>query len=346
MKIRKTSRQGLEDVVAAETELSFIDGEAGCLIIHGSTLEELSSRDFESVYLELFPGGSPLGSLRGAFWDELKPVLPLLAKRRPVEALRLVLSALPNRVTAEELVAAFPMLLAAAHRGDGLLPPDPSLAHAEDCARMFFGAPVERKVWRALNTYFVTVCEHGMNASTFAARVVASTGATPVEAALAALSALSGPLHGGAPGPVLDMLDRLKGVSDIKGELLTHLQAGNRLMGFGHRVYRAKDPRADVLRQAVAGLSHSDSLQFAEEVERSALEALVVYKPGRALRTNVEFYTAVLLNELGFAREWFTPLFATGRILGWMAHYKEQQRTGRLIRPSSVYIGRMPSPQQ
>ena len=181
-----------------------------------------------------------------------------------------------------------------------------------------------------------------MNASTFACRVVASTGARPVSAALAGLSALSGPLHGGAPGPVLDMLDELRDVSDKVGHLRTKLAKGERLMGFGHRVYRTRDPRAAVLKGAVSRMGTSSYLDHAEKVERAALEALAVHKPDRSLQTNVEFYTSVLLQEIGFQREWFTPLFATGRILGWMAHYREQRAGGRLIRPKATYVGPMP----
>ena len=339
MTTKETIAHGLENIVVAETELSLVDGENGCLLIHGSPLEELSLRSFEEVQGDLMPGAPAPGPLRLRIYRFLQPVLPILPEMRPMQALRTALAPPPDEVTEADLIAAFPVLLAACRNGASLLPPDPTLPVTQDLVRMFFQKPPLEQLWRALNTYLVTVCEHGMNASTFACRVVASTEARPVSAALAGLAALSGPLHGGAPGPVLDMLDELQGVTDKRDYLMQKLSSGQRLMGFGHRVYRTRDPRAAVLKEAVSRLGESSYLQHAEEVEQAALEALAAHKPGRTLQTNVEFYTAVLLNEIGFGREWFTPLFATGRILGWMAHYREQRATGRLIRPKAAYVG-------
>lgn len=338
MNIEKTA-PGLEDVVAAETKLSSIDGEAGQLIILGHHLPELAQTSYDRLYQEMLETDRPLGPLRARTHEALKPVLPLLPTLPPIQAVRLALSSLADQTSPEEVVAALPVVLAGAARGTQLEKPDPDLSHAEDFARLFFGRPVDPKLSRALDTYLVTVSEHGMNASTFTCRVIASTGARPVAAAVGAFGALSGPLHGGAPGPVLDMLDELEEAQDIRANLKDRLARGERLMGFGHRVYRARDPRAEVLKQAVCQLARSDRLEHTERVEEMALQVLHEQKPERSIKTNVEFYTAVLLNEIGFDRRWFTAVFATGRILGWMAHYLEQQQTGRLIRPKSKYVG-------
>jgi len=339
---KETVSNGLENVTVAETNLSLVDGANGRLIINGTALEDLSRLEFEDVYRNLLPQGAPLGPLRLNIYRKLKPVLSVLPNLEPMQALRLALASLPDQTSEQELIAAFPVLLAACRNGAELAPPDPSLSVSQDLVRLFYQNTSEDRLSQAVNTYLVTVCEHGMNASTFACRVVASTGARPVSAALAGLSALSGPLHGGAPGPVLDMLDELRDVSDKVGHLRTKLAKGERLMGFGHRVYRTRDPRAAVLKGAVSRMGTSSYLDHAEKVERAALEALAVHKPDRSLQTNVEFYTSVLLQEIGFQREWFTPLFATGRILGWMAHYREQRAGGRLIRPKATYVGPMP----
>ena len=196
----------------------------------------------------------------------------------------------------------------------------------------------------ALDTYLVTVSDHGLNASTFAARVVASTRAGYNSAVLAALGALKGPLHGGAPGPVLDMLDAVGQPERAELWLSGQLARGERLMGFGHRIYRVRDPRADALKDALARLGAAGDidaarLQLAEAVERQALALLRLKKPDRPLETNVEFFTALLLEALGFPREAFTGVFAAGRIGGWLAHAQEQVSGGRLIRPQSRYVG-------
>jgi len=224
----------------------------------------------------------------------------------------------------------------------GLAPiaPDPALSTAADLLRMLRGAPASTVEVAALDAYLTTVSDHGFNASTFTARVVASTQAGLVPAVVAALAALEGPLHGGAPGPVLDMLDGIGGAENIKPWLKSRLTSGERLMGFGHRVYKVRDPRADVLKQVVRTLSRdAGRLAFAEQVETDAIAILARVKPGRRLDTNVEFYTALLLEALAIPRNAFTAIFAVGRVAGWVAHALEQARDGRLIRPLSRYVG-------
>ena len=208
---------------------------------------------------------------------------------------------------------------------------------------MVLGRKAAPREATALDTYLVTVCDHGMNASTFTTRVVASTQADLFAAVTAGYCALTGPLHGGAPEPVLEMLDAIGTRERIKPWVDDALARGERLMGFGHRVYRVRDPRADVLKAAIERLAAGGAdLPFAGEVEAYIREALRRKNPDRPLETNVEFFTAILLDALAIPRQAFTPIFAVARAAGWTAHAREQQRTGRLIRPSSSYVGPVP----
>lgn len=209
---------------------------------------------------------------------------------------------------------------------------------------MLHGEPAAPERAAALDRYLVTASDHGLNASTFVARIVASTRAGLTSATIAAMSALKGPLHGGAPGPVLDMLDEIGSAEHAASWLEGALSRGDRLMGFGHRVYRVRDPRADALKEAVKRLASSEQvnpsrLRLAEAVEAAALDLLARKKPDRPLQTNTEFYTALLLEAVGLPREAFTCAFAAGRSAGWIAHAREQMLTGRLIRPQSRYVG-------
>jgi citrate synthase len=196
---------------------------------------------------------------------------------------------------------------------------------------------------RGLETYLNTVVDHGLNASTFAARVITSTGADLVSAVVGALGALQGPLHGGAPGPALDMVFEIGDASRAEAVLRAKIAAGEKLMGFGHRVYKVRDPRADVLAAAAERMFTRGGdmalYRLARAVEATALRLLEEYKPGRRLQTNVEFYTALLLHGLGLDVPLFTPTFAISRVSGWIAHAYEQRRTNRIIRPQSVYEG-------
>ena len=206
-----------------------------------------------------------------------------------------------------------------------------------------FGGEIGAERARGLETYLNAVCDHGLNASTFAARVIVSTRSDLVSAVTGAVGALKGPLHGGAPGPALDMVFEI-GRSDRAEEvILSKLARGERLMGFGHRVYRVRDPRADVLAAAAEKFYTTEGdrelYELARNIEKIALRVLAEHKPGRRLDTNVEFYTALLLHGVGLPKESFTPTFAIARVLGWTAHCLEQLRDGRLIRPESEYTG-------
>jgi citrate synthase len=349
---------GLENVVAAETVLSDVDGLNGRLVIRGWPVETLAaSMAFEDaahlLWQDLFADlpdvpalGEQLGAARIAVAQRVKEVPDGLDV---ISFLRVGWSLLPDDESLDAailLAAAGPVLTAAAiRRGRGLLPvaPDADLSQSADFLRMLTGEMPDPAAARALDAYLVTVCDHGLNASTFAARVVASTRAGLVSAAVAGLSALKGPLHGGAPGPVLDMVDAIGAPENAEAWIDGALSRGERLMGFGHRVYRVRDPRADALKAAVARLpGTSGRIDFAEHVERAVLGRLALKYPQRRLETNVEFYTALLLEALGLPREAFTPVFACGRILGWTAHAREQIGEGRLVRPRSVYRGPVP----
>ncbi|MGO4704645.1 citrate synthase [Microvirga sp. 2MCAF38] len=348
---------GLDGVIAAETVLSHVDGEAGRLIIRGHDLETLADHvSFEEAAAILWDGFVPTDDLKRRFGEardrafaRFAPFNPQLAALTPIEGMRLLMAALAD---AEErhavlavggaAVAAAMAIRAANHQAP--VAPDPSLGHAADLLRMMRGVEGDADEVAALDTYLVTIIDHGLNASTFTARVVASTDAGLFSAIVAGLCALKGPLHGGAPGPVLDMLDRIETPLQAEAWMEDAIGRGERLMGFGHRIYRVRDPRADVLKGAVRRLKGRDNrITLAEAVEAAALKALARHKPGRKLETNVEFYTALLLDAIGVPREGFTPLFGAGRAAGWVAHALEQERAGRIIRPQSRYVGPWPA---
>jgi citrate synthase len=243
-------------------------------------------------------------------------------------------------------IAAFPAIVGAYWRlrnGEALVPIRSDLSHAAHYLHQLTGAVPTAERARALETYLNTVCDHGLNASTFAARVIVSTRSDVISAITGALGALKGPLHGGAPGPALDMVFEIGAPERAESVIAAKLDRGERLMGFGHRIYRVRDPRADVLAQAAerffATAGDRRLYDLARSVETTALRLLRERKPDRRLDTNVEFYTALLLHGLGLPTELFTPTFAVGRVLGWSAHCLEQLREGRLIRPQSAYIG-------
>jgi citrate synthase len=351
---------GLEGVVAARTVLSEVDGEAGRLLIRGYSLDDLAGRrSFEDVTVLLWAGffddlpgdmTAALGRARGEVFTQVEALDAHLADREPIEAMRALTARLSDGddlATALRLVAAPAVFTAAALRvraGAAPIAPDPALGHAADILRMIRGRPASPAEARALDAYLVTVIDHGLNASTFAARVVASTRAGLTSAVLAGLSALKGPLHGGAPGPVIEMLDGVGAPENARAWLEAALDRGDRLMGFGHRVYRVRDPRADALKAVIRDLADAAGASFgrlalAEAVEAAALAILAERKPGRSLATNVELYTALLLEALAFPPSAFTCVFAMGRAAGWIAHAREQVAGGRLIRPQSVYVG-------
>jgi citrate synthase len=352
---------GLDGVMAGETVLSHVDGEAGTLIVRGHHIEALALHGgLEDVAALLWDGfaegGGDVGEVRrglGAARQRAFALVPGLLSvshpLAPIEALRVGLAMLPDEDPLPahlRVCGALPVFLAALLRrteGEAPVAPDATLGTAADLLRMLRGTPAPQPHVRALDTYLATVADHGFNASTFTARVIASTRAGLVSSVIGGLCALKGPLHGGAPGPVLDMLDEIDTVENIVPWLEKAITDGGRLMGFGHRIYKVRDPRADVLKQVARDLGPaSGRLAFAGEVERQALAALRRLKPGRRLDTNVEFYTALVLEAIGIPRAAFTPLFGVARAVGWCAHVFEQERGGRIIRPLSRYVGPVP----
>jgi citrate synthase len=352
---------GLDGIPAAETVLSHVDGERGELVIAGERVADLVRKTgFEAVTARLWSSGTgqpvgeaavrtALGEARQRAFARLPALLAATRGLSIVDGFRAAIAGLHAETGLSHeatIVGAFPVIAGAlVQRAQGRdpVPPNPAASHAADALSMILNRkPAEREV-TALDAYFVTVCDHGMNASTFTTRVVASTQADLFAAVTAGYCALTGPLHGGAPEPVLEMLDAIGTSEGIKPWVDSALARGERLMGFGHRIYRVRDPRADVLKDAIARLAVNGSdLPFAGEVEAYIRAALKRKNPDRPLDTNVEFFTAILLDALKIPRQAFTPIFAVARVAGWTAHAREQQRCGRLIRPSSAYIGPMP----
>ncbi len=351
--------QGLEGVVAATTRLSKVDGERGELIIAGFPVGELAAHaTFEETTWLLWHGDLPTESQLDDFHSELsaqrglaKPTMSLLrecadAVVDPMDALRMAVGTISlDSDDASAIVARVPTIVAGYWRlSQGLDPIEPrtDLGHAANFLYMLGESPDAERV-RALETYLNTVVDHGLNASTFTCRVITSTGSDLVSAVVGAIGALKGPLHGGAPGPALEMVFEIGDASRSEEVLRRKLEAGERLMGFGHRVYKVRDPRADVLAAAAERLfTRAGDMRLytlARSVEATALRLLEEYKPGRRLQTNVEFYTALLLHGLGFEVPLFTPVFAMSRVSGWIAHAFEQREANRLIRPQSEYIG-------
>jgi citrate synthase len=364
---------GLDGVVAAQTRLSHVDGQAGELIIGGYQLKELAGRvSFEEAAHLLWCGALPsrdeLAALRRemsgvrSLPDETMRVVRAGAKTPPIDALRMACATLsldlpnPDDIApaadlraAKLLTARFPTVVAAQARlaaGKEPIAPRADLSLAANFLYMLHGKEPDPAAAHAIDTYWVTVIDHGMNASTFTARVIASTRSDMVSAVTGAIGALKGPLHGGAPGPVLDMLKHIKSADRAEPWVRNELAAGRRIMGFGHRVYKVRDPRADVLSKAADALGSASGavenhklFELARAAEQTILKVLDEVKPGRNLRTNVEFYTALVLQAVGLEPRSFVATFACGRVAGWCAHVIEQHGEDHLIRPQSEYVG-------
>ncbi|MFC5367572.1 citrate synthase/methylcitrate synthase [Salinirubrum litoreum] len=358
--------EGLEGITVAETRLSFIDGEAGELVIGGYPLSELGGNaTFEETLYLLYNDRLPTQSELEEFSDELAQYRSLPegclevvrsageAGVVPMDALRMGAAAASLDQDGEDperdklvIVARLPTIVAAywrARNGEEPLEPREDLSHAGNYLYMLTGEEPSDAQVGGLEAYLNTVVDHGLNASTFTGRVIVSTESDLYSAITGAIGALKGPLHGGAPGPVLRMLLDMYESGDVEGMLREKLEAGERLMGFGHRVYKVRDPRAEVLSSAAESFyqedGDSDFFELAKEVETEAVDLLEEYKPGRRLDTNVEFYTAVLLHGIGIPDELFTTTFGIARAGGWTAHCLEQLENNRLVRPRGKYVG-------
>jgi citrate synthase len=359
--------EGLAGVVVTDTRISDVDGAHGRLVLAGYDVEALAGRQsFEGVLgLLLRAAGidpptdlaARLGAARVAAFDDTEGLRAALRLDDPAEAVRAFVGLRAASPGGHEAVVIDDVLGVVAATGvvaaswpqrrATLIAPRADLGHAADLLRLMRGgdAPAASAAEaRALDGYLVTIADHGLNASTFAARVVASTGSDLVSAVTAGIAALKGPLHGGAPGPVLDMFDAVGDPGRARAWLEAELAAGRRIMGMGHRVYRVRDPRALVLERLARELEASspaiaDRIALARAIERDAEALLAARHPDRPLKANVEFYTAVLLEALALDRRLFTATFAAGRVAGWCAHVLEQRARGRLIRPDARYVG-------
>ena len=359
--------EGLEGVVAASTALSHVLGEEGKLVYRGFDIHELAGKaSFEEVAFLLWMGRLPsrgeltqllnrLGQQRPLPRHVVDVVRDLPASAEPMDALRTGVSALgasdgaqfddvPDLDEAIALTAKFPGILAAFFRlRQGLEPVAPKTEHntAQSYLYQLFDREPEERHWRPLEVYLTLLADHGMNASTFTARVIASTGSDLCSAITGAIGALKGPLHGGAPSKVLDMLEDIGSAENVDPWLTQALDRGDRLMGFGHRVYKAEDPRSEILRGMAAEASTPEFFELSRRTEERALEMLHERKPDRRLYTNVEFYSAAVLSAVGLPGDMFTPTFAVSRVTGWTAHVLEQVSNNRLIRPQSEFVGPM-----
>jgi citrate synthase len=350
-------QSGLEGVVAFATEIAEPDKEGGALRYRGVDIEELVGVvPFEQVWGLLVDGHLKPGLPPAEPWplvirsgNPRVDVQSALARLAPEWGFQELLD-IDDDETRDNLARASVMALsfvAQSARGTGRPPVSQTqVDKANSIPERFlirWRGEANPDHVKAIDAYWISAAEHGMNASTFTARVIASTGADVAAALSGAVGALSGPLHGGAPSRVLTMLDELEREGDADRYVKKLLDRGDRLMGFGHRVYRAEDPRARVLRRTAKELG-SHRAEVAEDLERAALAELKARKPDRVLATNVEFWSAVVLDFAEVPPNLFTPLFVCARTAGWSAHILEQKRTGRLIRPTAKYVGPAPRP--
>jgi citrate synthase len=347
---------GLEGVIAGETSLSFIDGERGRLLYRGFRIGDLVQHGTYPAVANLLWTGDwdpghhlPTGPIPPAVLAVLRAI-PAGAK--PMDALRTAVSAwgttqdLPWPPTVEQaraLTAFSPSALAAFARlraGQEPIDPDPALDLTAGYLYQLSGERPDAGTVRALDAYFIVGAEHGFNASTFTARVITSTRSDLASAVAGAIGTMKGPLHGGAPSEVVDQLSQVGSADHAEAWVREAIDRGERLMGFGHRVYRAYDPRAAALRTVAEGMEHKpDWLQLAIEVEDVALRVLAEKHPERALKTNVEFYAAPVLMGVGLTPDLFPATFSLARHAGWTAHALEQAANNRLIRPDVNSVG-------
>jgi citrate synthase len=362
---------GLEGVVVAETTVGDVRGHEGFFHYRQYSAVDLAkTRSLEDVWCLLFRGELPDAADSAAFAAEvgrrrvlppgLSTLLPALVQRgSPLDVLRTAVSLLgaelgwqpTHDIDAVELAdqalglcAVVPTILAASHRlrqGEEPVEPRHDLGSAANYLYMLTGQEPSAEHAKAIEQYMILTIDHGFNASTFTARVVTSTGADLGAAIVAAIGALSGPLHGGAPSRALDMLDAIGSPDRAEPYLRDAVASGERIMGFGHRVYKTDDPRSLLLRSVSEHLG-GPLVEFSQEVERTTVDVLAELKPGRHLYTNVEFYAGVVMHTCGIPREMFTPTFACGRTIGWCTHVMEQASHNRLIRPAARYVGPPP----
>ncbi len=355
---------GLEGVVASQTAISMVDGANGRLVYRGYVIADLAEEmSFEEVAYLLWYGHLPtrvelagltreLAASRSLTQAATTALGALPEDTDPMDVLRSVVSVQgvehklekPTIPLAIHATGSFPTILASFHRRQlGLAPvsPRPDLGHAANYLYMMDGKESSAELVRALNTYLVLLADHGMNASTFVARVIASTESDLASCLVGAIGALKGPAHGGAPSAVMDQLEQIGTAENAERWMRAARKEKVRFMGFGHRIYRTYDPRAKILKELCARLNPK-FYELASKVEEMALQILHEEHPERPQATNVEFYSAGVLQAIGMPKEYFPPTFAVSRASGWTAHVLEQSANNRLIRPQSEYIGPEP----
>jgi citrate synthase len=365
---------GLKGLIVTDTEVGDVRGGEGFYHYRQYSATELAERrSFEDVWRLLVEGALPVhqdeadgfaAEVRAAraLPDQVMALLPALAAASagsgPLDGLRTALSLVAmvegmqplwdldpsvGRADLIRLAAVTPTLVAGLHRvAVGMEPvgPDPGLDHAANYLWMLTGERPDPALARALEQYLILTVDHGFNSSTFTARVVASTGADAGAAVVAAAGALSGPLHGGAPSRALDTLDAIGTADRAEAWVRAAVERGERIMGFGHAVYRTDDPRSVMLREVARGLG-GDIVDLAVQVEQTVLAVLAELKPDHPLYANVEFYAGVVMDRCGLPRSLFTPTFAVSRVVGWGANIAEQTEARRIIRPAARYVGPM-----
>lgn len=355
-------RKGLKDVVAVQTAIASVEGDTGELRYRGKLVDEaIENRSFEETAYFLwngeFPAKSQYAELKAEFtkYRKLPGYIEGIAQELPkdmllMDAMRTLISAyatkefsaLPVIKQAAAITAALPVITAMLYRiqtGQQIIAPADHLSHTANYLWMLTGKEPAPAQTEALETYLKLTMEHGMNASTFAARVTVSTESDMVAAVTSALGTMKGPLHGGAPSGVIDLLNEIRTANNLDRVILTKLDNGEKIMGFGHRIYRTEDPRSILLRQKCLELQgHDDWLDLAVDAEKRIVHLLNERKPGRALYTNVEFYAAAIMRSIEMPPELFTPTFSIARIVGWTAHIMEQQSDNVIFRPQSEYV--------
>lgn len=366
----KMIQHGLKGVIAAETAISYINGEKGHLVYRGYEAKEIAIHyNFvEAAYL-LWHGKLPSSEEANQLDQQLKknrelpPYIETIIQHLPnnmelMGVLRTAISAMgdesynwkPTIEQAIKLTAIMPTIIAYWKRKkNGLEPikPNSEYGHVENYLYMLTGERPSEVHVKALETYMILTLEHGMNASTFSARVTASTESDMASAITSAIGTMKGPLHGGAPSDVTKMLNEIGKKENAENWLRNKLEHGDRIMGFGHRVYKTKDPRAIALREKALEVGKNDPwLALALHVEETAIRLLEEYKPGRKLYTNVEFFAAAVMRSIAMDDELFTPTFTASRVVGWTAHILEQAEHNVLFRPESQYIGKLPEMQE
>ncbi|QTD41161.1 citrate synthase/methylcitrate synthase [Sporosarcina sp. Te-1] len=356
-------QKGLKDIVAVQTKIASVDGDRGELRYRGKLVGELVGQySFEQLAYYIWHGTMPDAGQLGQLHEKLiegrhlpphvEAILDAFPAQTPLmDVMRTAISAyvhpefkqLPLEQQSITLTAALPVIIARHYRkmhALSIIGPNLELSHTANYLWMLTGEEPKHVHVQALETYLQLTMEHGMNASTFAGRVTISTESDVTAAITSALGAMKGPLHGGAPSAVIELLEEIGSENNIRLVVEGKLQKGERLMGFGHRVYKTEDPRSILLRNTCLQLEGKDAwLDLATKAEKEIIDLLETYKPGRKLYTNVEYYAAAIMRAINFPPELFTPTFSAARIVGWTAHAMEQLSDNTIFRPQSVYVG-------